>query len=49
MGGEILVKRGSESEIDRGNAAAKCNKISEAGGAEDAPAHCAGVMPPSER
>ena len=26
MGGEILVKRGSESEIDRGNVAAKCNK-----------------------
>ena len=26
VGGEILVKRGSESEIDRGNVAAKCNK-----------------------
>ena len=26
VGGEILVKRGSESEIDSGNVAAKCNK-----------------------
>ena len=26
VGGEILVKRGSEFEIDRGNVAAKCNK-----------------------
>ena len=48
VGGEILVKRASESEIDRGSVAAKCNKQARQR-PEDALAHCAGGMPPSER
>ena len=43
VGGEISVKRGSESEIDRGNVAAKCNKQARQAPQRIAPGHCAGV------
>ena len=44
---EVLwVKRGSESEIDGGNVAAKCNKQARQAPQRMRQAHCAGVMPP---